>query len=97
MCLFSHGRNQASSVRLRIDVVRVAWYGAPMTRLVLYAGFFVRVSEHLAVLMYLGVCKQGRSTVSRTEEVSGLVFTQRTRWSVALSCHARPWQISSIQ
>ena len=33
----------------------------------------------------------------RTEEVSGLVFTQRTRWSVALSCHARPWQISSVQ
>ena len=83
-----HGRNQASSVRLRIDVVRVAWYGAPMTRLidvvrvvwygapmtrlVLYAGFFVRVSEHLSVVMYLGV---------------GI---QRTRWSVALSCHARP-------
>ena len=79
------------------DVVRVVWYGAPMTRLVLYAGFFVRVSEHLAVLMYLGVCKQGRSTVSRKEEVSGLVFTKRTRWSVALSCHARPWQISSVQ
>ena len=75
-----HGRNQASCVRLRIDVVRVAWYGAPMTRLidvvrvvwygapmtrlVLYAGFFVRVSEHLAVVMYLGVGKQGRSSVS---------------------------------
>ena len=45
-----HGRNQASrSVRLlRIDVVRVVWYGAPMTRLVLYA-FFVRFSEHLAL------------------------------------------------
>ena len=33
----------------------------------------------------------------RTEEVSGLVFTQRTRWSVAPSCHTRPWQISSVQ
>ena len=75
-----HGRNQASSVRLHIDVVRVAWYGAPMTRLrdvvrvawygapmtrlASYVGFFVRVSEHLAIVMYLGVATQGRSSVS---------------------------------
>ena len=54
-----HGRNQASSVRLLIDVVRVAWYGAPMARLVLYVGFLARVS-----VMYLGLGTQGRSSVS---------------------------------
>ena len=66
-----------------------------MTRLVLYAGFFVRVSEHLAVLMIWVFVSRDVALFLERRRFHDLCSLNAHVGPSLSSCHAQPWHVSS--